>query len=74
MKSVKSSEKMEELKSARDELSAQIKAVRKELFIAGCVGKEIDEIKKKVLAQRDYETRLLEAEKIKEKSKNGRSR
>ena len=73
MRSAKTPEKIAELKVERNDLSEKIKAVRKELFIAGCVRKEFEEIKKKVLAQREYEARLLEAERIKERNKKGRS-
>ncbi|MCL2013519.1 MAG: hypothetical protein FWG69_00870 [Oscillospiraceae bacterium] len=65
MKSAKTPEKLAELKAERDDLSAKIKDVRADLFLAGGVQKEHREIRGKILAQRELDARRLEAEKSK---------
>ena len=68
MKTAKSPEKLAELKSERDDLSVEIKVIRKDLFLLDCVRKEREEIKRKIIAQRELESRRHEAEKIKTKN------
>ena len=65
MKSAKTPEKLVELRTERDALSAKIKDIRTDLFIAGGVQKEHGEIRRKIAAQRELDARRLEAEKSK---------
>ena len=60
MKSAKTPEKMVELKSDRDKLSAEIKVIRRELFYAGDIEKRHEEIREKLRAQREYQAKQLE--------------
>jgi uncharacterized protein YlbG (UPF0298 family) len=69
MKYAKTPEKLAELKSERDNLSAQIKVIRSDLFIANCAKKEHLEIRRKLLKQHEFDSRLLEIEKHQNKNK-----
>ena len=69
MKSAKTPEKLAELKAERDALSAKIKDIRADLFLAGGVQKEHGEIRRKIAVQRELDTRRLEAEKSKTHNK-----
>jgi hypothetical protein len=65
MKYVKTPEKLVELKSERDNISMEIKVIQSDLFLLGCVMKECDEIKRKIITQRELEIRRCELEKSK---------
>ena len=70
MRSAKSPDELTVLKSERDGLSAKIKDVRTELYLLGSVREECDEIRRKILAQRELDARLFEASKPKQKNKS----
>ena len=63
MKSAKTPEKLAELKTERDTLSAEIKVIRGELFLAGSAQREHEEIRRKIQAQRELDVRQREQEK-----------
>ena len=69
MKSAKTSEKLAELKSERDNLSTEIKIIRTDLFLLGDVKKRSIEIRRKLLAQRELDYQRHESEKQKNKIK-----
>ena len=65
MKKADSPEKLAELKFERDDLSKQIKVIRKELFLANSVLTEREDIRRKLQEQRKLEKQYLENEKTK---------
>ena len=69
MRSAKTPEQKEALTEQRNELSAEIKMIRRELFYAGSVEKQHEDIRRKIRVQREFESRRLEAEKTKTKNK-----
>ena len=72
MKSAKTPEKLQELKSERDGLSSQIKIIRKELFYANDVFLRSHEIREKLRAQREFQTHQINEEKAKQNKNKGR--
>lgn len=69
MKSAKTPEKLQKLKSERDELSSQIKIIRKELFYANDVSAQWRDIRDKVRAQRELQARQITQEKLKQQNR-----
>jgi hypothetical protein len=63
MKSAKTPKKLQELKSERDELSSQIKIIRKELFYANDVLLRLHEIRDKLRVQREFQAQQINQEK-----------
>jgi len=67
MKKADTPEKLAGFKSERDDLSKQIKVIRKELFLANSVLTEREEIRRKLQAQRGLGKQYLEKDKPKTK-------
>jgi hypothetical protein len=59
LKSAKTLEEKQSLTEQRDNISAEIKVIRRDLFLVGDIEKRTKEIQQKLMAQREYQTRQL---------------